>query len=68
MTDEKKINEEQNEQVSGGSGFAVPDKIDKCPYCGSDNVMFDKSDYNVTNGIMTYHFYCWDCRQRFQRN
>lgn len=68
MTDKNEIKDKLTENANGGSGFAVPDKIDNCPKCGSDNVMFDKSEYNVTKGLMTYHFICRDCLHRFTRN
>ncbi len=68
MKDEEKITEDQSEQANGGSGFAVPDKIPNCPRCSSDNVIFDKSEYNLQKGQMTYHYWCRDCGNRFQGN
>ena len=68
MTDKNEIKDEKIDDINGGSGYAVPDKIDVCPNCGSDDVFFDKSVYNPTKGEMTYYFICLDCRYRFTRN
>ena len=66
MEDKTKITEEQAEEVNGGGiGWAIPDKKVVCPNCGSEEVIFDKSEYIPHKGQWTYYFWCRDCSHHF---